>query len=250
MPVVPAGRAVWPGRSDFPPSRPSMPHPLDLVARRRLMLLFGAVVAVHCPSGLGADLSGVASRAAVAARRPAPPRVTFDPAVVPAGGAGCCAVDGRCGTVQQAGFHHGHMAGCRDGMCMPSCPVRPGQFGYYGTQWRRWPGQGVVPASAVDAATPVAPPKSAVPGAEEESPVSRDGAEGIAPEADRDENQRQADDEPAGPLPPQDDAEALPLPEQPLPPRRDSAAANPAGPWSRMVAASSLPPGYQPPQAE
>lgn len=133
---------------------------------------------------------------------------------------------------------------------MPSCPVRPGQFGYYGTQWRRWPAQGVVPASAVEAATPVAPPKSAVPDAEEESPVLRDGAEGIPPEAELDENARRADNESAGPVPRHDDADALPLQEQPLPPRRNSAAVNSAGPWSRMVAASSLPPGYDPPQPE
>jgi hypothetical protein len=47
--------------------------------------------------------------------------------------------------------------------------VRPGTFGYYGTQWRRWPGQGVVPVSNEEAATPVVPPKSEVPSADEES---------------------------------------------------------------------------------
>jgi hypothetical protein len=227
-----------------------MPHPIGYTARRRLMLLLGAAAVVACPSAPGADLSGVASRAAVAARRPAPPRVTFDPAVVPAGGTGCCGLDGRCGTVQQAGFHHGHAAGCRNGMCMPSCPVRPGQYGYYGTQWRRWPGQGVVQASAVEAATPVAPPKSAVPNAEEESPAARGGAEAIAPAAQLEDGVWRAGDEPARPLPPQDDANALPPPEQPLPRQRDSAAVNSSGPWSRMVAASSLPPGYEPPQPE
>ena len=88
-------------------------------------------------------------------------RAKFDPAVVPAGGmAGRhCPRGGVC--------HHAH---CRDGLCVPYCPVRPGQFGYYGTQWRRWPGQGVVPAAAFDAATPALPPKSAVPKADEESP--------------------------------------------------------------------------------
>lgn len=135
-------------------------------------------------------------------------------------------------------------------MCMPSCPVRPGQYGYYGTQWRRWPGQGVVQASAVEAATPVAPPKSAVPNAEEESPAARGGAEAIAPAAQLEDGVWRAGDEPARPLPPQDDANALPPPEQPLPRHRDSAAVNSSGPWSRMVAASSLPPGYEPPQPE
>ncbi|MGI9178317.1 MAG: hypothetical protein ACR2IT_10755 [Pirellulales bacterium] len=52
---------------------------------------------------------------------------------------------------------------------MPYCPVRPGTFGFYGTQWRRWPGQGVVPVSNEEAATPAVPPKSEVPDADEES---------------------------------------------------------------------------------
>jgi hypothetical protein len=42
-------------------------------------------------------------------------------------------------------------------------------FGFYGTQWRRWPGSGVVPASNNEAATPARPPRAEVPGAEEES---------------------------------------------------------------------------------
>jgi hypothetical protein len=42
-------------------------------------------------------------------------------------------------------------------------------FGFYGTQWRRWPGSGVVQASNNEAATPARPPRAEVPGAEEES---------------------------------------------------------------------------------
>ena len=53
---------------------------------------------------------------------------------------------------------------------MPYCPVRPAQFGYYGTQWRRWPGAGVVPVSGFEDATPAAPPRLQVPGPDEESP--------------------------------------------------------------------------------
>ena len=65
-----------------------------------------------------------------------------------------------------------HSPQCRDGHCAPHCPVRPSHFGYYPTQWRRWPGQ-VGTAGAVDpaAATPVSPPRSVVPGLEDESPT-------------------------------------------------------------------------------
>ena len=67
--------------------------------------------------------------------------------------------DGRCGT-----------GGCGKPGCPAHCPVRPDRFGFYGTQWRAWPGQGVVQASFDEAATPVRPPKSEVPTADEESP--------------------------------------------------------------------------------
>ena len=108
--------------------------------------------------------------AAVAQRAASPaPRArtkVVDPAVTPAGGAcGQCA-PGGCR--HKPGLH-GHHRDCRDGACVPYCPVRPATFGFYGTQWRRWPGQGVVPVSGEAAATPVKPPRSAVPGADEES---------------------------------------------------------------------------------
>jgi hypothetical protein len=92
-----------------------------------------------------------------------------DPAVVPAGRAGCR----ECQTGQCRGErcrvlrHHPH---CHNGVCSPHCPIRPDQFGYYGTQWRRWPGSGVVPVSAIEAATPAQPPRLQVPGPDEESP--------------------------------------------------------------------------------
>ena len=230
-----------------------MPDARRTAAARRLTLLLGSGVVAVCLPAKAADLSGFASRAAATARRPAPPAVKFDPAVVPAGGAGCCSVNHGDGLVRQAGFHHGHAHGCRDGMCVPSCPVRPGQFGYYGTQWRRWPGQGVIQASAAEGATPVAPPKSAVPGAEEESPAPRDGTANASTEADREDDAQAASprpvDEPSAPAPLDDGAEATPEPprQQPSAARRDSAAITTAGPWSRMVAGASLPPGYEPP---
>lgn len=70
----------------------------------------------------------------------------------------------------------GHPAECRDGTCDPHCPVRPGQFGYYQTHWRRWPG-GDAPGDASppesrNNAIPVLPGRSVVPGADEESPPS------------------------------------------------------------------------------
>jgi len=78
----------------------------------------------------------------------------------------------------QAG-HHAHSA-CRGGECSrpgcpACCPVRPGRFGFYGTEWRNWPGSGqVVQASYDAAATPARPPKLEVPTADEESPGADD----------------------------------------------------------------------------
>lgn len=243
-----------------------MPHLRRTIAGHCLTLLLGAAAATVCLMAEAGDLSGVASRAVATARRPAPPAVKFDPAVVPAGGAGCCSVNNGHGQVRQAGFHHGHAPGCRDGMCVPSCPVRPGQFGYYGTQWRRWPGQGVIQTSATEAATPVKPPRSAVPGAEEESPTPRDGAVAAEPQDALDEEPQRGQpgvgDESLAPPEPLKDPTEPPLPagdaaadpaaeplERPRSPQRDSAAINATGPWSRMVAATSLPPGYEPPQS-
>ena len=88
-----------------------------------------------------------------------------DPAVRPAGGG--CVSCGAAGCRQGHGAHH--HAGCREGVCVPYCPVRPQEFGFYGTQWRRWPGAAVVPVSGTRDAGPVAPPRSAVPGPAEES---------------------------------------------------------------------------------
>lgn len=57
--------------------------------------------------------------------------------------------------------------------CEPNCPVRPAHFGHYTTQWRRWPGSTDGSGAATDAATPEAPPRSVVPGSDEESPRQR-----------------------------------------------------------------------------
>jgi len=145
-------------------------------------------------------------------------RTIVDPAVVPAGGMHCR----HCGT-GACRVHGGHLAGCRNGMCHPHCPVRPMQYGFYHTQWRRWPGEGVVPASAEEAATPVAPPASQVPTIEEESPSAAgakaadgDTPGGAEPEADPSAADRSAEDQirPVDPIPEQA-PRAAPATEQP-----------------------------------
>lgn len=66
---------------------------------------------------------------------------------------------------------------CDAGGCPAHCPVRPEQFGYYPTQWRSWPGQGVRQVAHFDpATTPVVPPRSQFPTIDEEG--------GAAPEED------------------------------------------------------------------
>ena len=129
------------------------------------------------------------------AARQAVGRTVVDHAVQPAGGA--------CKQCGPAGCRHGHHRDCRDGACVPYCPVRPGTFGFYGTQWRRWPGSGVVPVSNEQVATPVKPPKSAVPSADEESfgPKPSDLPEPDFPAADA--------PSPSAPEPPAADSEPL-----------------------------------------
>jgi hypothetical protein len=146
------------------------------------------------------SLTGLAAAADVPRRsdpaaRQATGRTVVDHAVQPAGGACKQCGPGAC--------RHGHHRDCRDGACVPYCPVRPSTFGYYGTQWRRWPGSGVVPVSNEQAATPVKPPKSAVPGADEESfgPPPSDLPEPDFPAADA--------PSPSAPEPPTADSEPL-----------------------------------------
>jgi hypothetical protein len=129
-----------------------------------------------------------------AAARPLPtgrPAAKIDPAVAPAGGerGQRC---GHCGKAAcpQCRLRDGHCGGstpharCQHGLCPAHCPVRPDVFGFYGTQWRRWPGSGVVPASATDAAAPARPARSQVPSAAEESlPLEEAAEEPAAPPA-------------------------------------------------------------------
>jgi hypothetical protein len=103
-----------------------------------------------------------------------------DSAIVTAGGVGCTS----CGPGGCRGGRHGHHAGCRDGVCVPYCPVRPQQFGYYGTRWRKWPGQEILQVSDEREAAPVVPPRSEVPGADEESMTPRDVEAAAEPDAD------------------------------------------------------------------
>lgn len=175
------------------------------------------------------------------ARAASPSRVHSDSAVVPAGGRH----GERCGTpgCRHQGCCHagGHHADCRAGHCVPYCPVRPGQFGFYGTQWRRWPGSGVVPASALDAATPVAPPRLEVPGPEEESPRVPEG------DAEANDQAPAADDagEPATVLPPP--AEPLPLDRRPADSRPTDSRPSQSLPEPGTL---SVPPAIEPPAAE
>lgn len=143
---------------------PRLPDVVRLVGTTAAVLVLGILGA--------ATLSAATPAPAAANPRPARStssearsRTVVDHAVQPAGGACRDCGPGGCHR-QHAPCHHRN---CREGACVPYCPVRPGTFGYYGTQWRRWPGQGVVPVSNQEAATPAVPPKSEVPDADEES---------------------------------------------------------------------------------
>ena len=147
-----------------------MPHAPVTVVRGRPPMRAVVIMAWTAASLLGETVATgsqpAASRAPAAVSRSRP---IVDSAVVPAGGVACR----QCGR-PGCRLHHGHLAECRDGLCAPHCPVRPGEYGFYHTRWRRWPGQGVVPASAEDAATPARPPEAQVPTVEEESPTLPD----------------------------------------------------------------------------
>lgn len=170
-------------------------------------------------SGTGvADADPGTSTSATAPTRK---RVIVDHAVTPAGGHHCGTHCGNAG----CRIRHAHVAGCRDGQCAPHCPVRPSHYGFYGTQWRKWPGLGVVPVSAEDAATPVAPPPSQVPDADEESPQSPVDAAAAAPLSE-DETVPATPapaEEPASPELPDADARPLDQSAAPAPERKRSA---------------------------
>ena len=128
-----------------------------------------AVAMVSCGGWAASPVERAAAPAATATRVVGRSAKTIsDPAVRPAGGGHCSQCPGgQCHHAPRAG--HGHHRECRKGVCVPYCPVRPREFGFYGTRWRKWPGQDVVPVSAERAVTPAVPPRSAVPGADEES---------------------------------------------------------------------------------
>jgi len=73
---------------------------------------------------------------------------------------------------------------CAHGLCPANCPVRPDVFGFYGTQWRRWPGEGSVAASDNEAATPARPPRAEVPEATEEAVPEQQPESGTEPAAE------------------------------------------------------------------
>lgn len=65
------------------------------------------------------------------------------------------------------GLEHGP---CAHGLCPAHCPVRPDVFGYYETNWRRWPTATTTQATSPEAMAPAAPPRSQLPSVDEESP--------------------------------------------------------------------------------
>ncbi len=150
--------------------------------------------------------------------------------------------------------HAGHhaQAVCRGGECSrpgcpACCPVRPGRFGFYGTEWRNWPGSGqVVQASYDAAATPAMPPKSEVPTADEESPgdgdETADGDETDLGPADGSSASPPSATEPESPVP------TLPAPAatQPQPESMEPAAPAPGRSEPAAPAEPSPPPAAAP----
>lgn len=197
---------------------------------RAIPLVCGTIVGLLTPLAV----AGQSDRAAPA--RPATAKTMVDPAVQPAGGGGCR----ECGP-SGCRHCHKHHHGCRDGVCVAACPVRPGTFGYYGTQWRRWPGQGVVPVSGTQAIMPEQPPKSAVPGADEESfsrkpdelpepsgpMMDSDGQSPLAPEPDADQSAAPAGDAWGGAAPAAAEPRTVPDADQPRPSRQVEPAEEP-----------------------
>lgn len=156
-----------------------------------------------------------------------------DPDVVQAGGAACR--DGRCGSGR-----HRHHADCRDGRCAPYCPVRPEVYGFYGTQWRQWPGAQLAAFTRERGSTPVAPPKSAVPTPDEES---------LAPDDESNAAAEATPEPPALPVQP-----PAPAPEPPAPfPEPPAAPAEPPAeprPPRETPAEPAAPPEPEPPAPE
>ncbi|MFM1903326.1 MAG: hypothetical protein RLZZ440_1226 [Planctomycetota bacterium] len=133
--------------------------------RARLSTTTRSALRLVVAVGIAGPVAGLDSLRAAEQPQVARGRIV-DPAVVPAGAMPCTNCGPACGG---HGGLHGHHHGCRDGQCVPYCPVRPDRYGYYGTQWRKWPGQQVMQVSNNQAVAPVSPPRSEVPGADEES---------------------------------------------------------------------------------
>lgn len=177
----------------------------------RAVAIIAASVAFLMGDAFATGAQPAAPRAPAAVSRPRP---MVDSAVVPAGGVPCR----QCGRLG-CQLLHGHQAECRDGLCAPHCPVRPGEYGFYRTQWRRWPGQGVVPVSAEEAATPARPPAAQVPTVDEESPSLPDESP-LAPGGEL----------PGDPIPEDPAAEPIARPEAPKPARAPGPAADDPAP--------------------
>lgn len=150
----------------------------------------------------------------------APPALIKPPARERQSGGGC--QNGHCAAGKQ---HHRHADRCEGRCangncgkpgCPAQCPVRPDRFGFYGTQWRVWPGQGVVQASFTDAATPVRPPKSEIPDVAEESP--RSAPELLTEQESGEEESREEESRQERPA-----AEPLPPAKAPAPPAQQPA---------------------------
>jgi hypothetical protein len=162
------------------------------------------------------------------------PGTMVDPAVVPAGGAPCR----HCGA-EPCPVHRAHLTECRDGLCAPHCPVRPSQYGFYRTQWRRWPDQGVKQVGGEEAVTPVPPPKSLVPTMDEESPVPP--ADASAPGDAEGPESTSSGDQPARPAPGDESRPVEPTPKKPA--RVDGNDEAIEAPNGRVA---PVPPGDQP----
>lgn len=150
----------------------------------------------------------------------APPALIKPPARERQSGGGC--QNEHCAAGKQ---HHRHADRCEGRCangncgkpgCPAQCPVRPDRFGFYGTQWRVWPGQGVVQASFTDAATPVRPPKSEIPDVAEESP--RSAPELLTEQESGEEESREEESRQERPA-----AEPLPPAKAPAPPAQQPA---------------------------
>ena len=151
-------------------------------------------------------------RAAASGVRQASAAVSADGGVVLAGGVMASADCRQCGrqdcgkcrpVADRLGLHCNGL--CEQGGCPAHCPVRPDQFGYYATRWRSWPGQGVKQVGHFDpATTPAVPPRSEVPGMEDELALPSQSDEAAADEDEDEEAMADVEDEADG----KDDAAA------------------------------------------